>query len=224
MPTPEKQFNRSLLWPRAPFTPKFANGVTPGLRKSQFGSHPEVGILDSGALIVKDGMWKMFLSGSWINFEKANIGHLALANLFSRFGPGCSEGGFLFNGHGDTQVPPAWQLKFGREPTAMEVADACHNPVLAVQIGLGTGQGGTQPINSPTPPSVISISHSLSPLSIRVEELRTSLISIPNLPFIHLLTNNTSWAIIKPWTVEVLRTYRLHRKSLGDTREIPKEN
>lgn len=78
---------------------------------------------------------------------------------------------------------------------------------------------------SPTPPS----SSILSPASQRVEELRAIFLNLPitiKLPLSHFLIflEPNYWTITKPIAVELLKFYRLLRKYVGDTREIPKED
>lgn len=89
-------------------------------------------------------------------------------------------------------------------------------------------------VNPPAPPPVGTPKLSpLSPASVRAEELKAVLATRDeNLSygvfFDRLMPSNrgltAGWSLLKPFAVEALRFYRLARKRLGDTREIPQED
>lgn len=100
----------------------------------------------------------------------------------------------------------------------------------ALRARLGPPQLPVQPIQltSPVQPPPSSLfpgqSNQLSPLSVRVEELRSIILKSPfaetqfNISgFFH----DPLWQLVRPIAIELLRTYRLLRKSLGDTRLLP---
>lgn len=244
MPTLEEV--KSTLWPRAKYNPSLMVAGAVGKAKKAFGTYGEEGkTLDYGAVTVFPQGVVIYTPAGWVRYDPSSSRHRTLANSFSRVEAGWSFG----NNSIHNQARKWFEQVYGREPNEMENFDlqydgAWYN-LLRAKAEAGVKEERpvdkptdkpkedkpkeepkTDPKPDPTPIPVVP-SNTLSTLSIRVEELRTSLGSLPDSSirsFLSILFNSTTWPIIKPWAVEVLRTYRLWRKSLGDTREIPKEN
>lgn len=78
------------------------------------------------------------------------------------------------------------------------------------------------PVKPILPP--VSTTASLTPANTRVEELRTiaQQVGVPD-SIAHFLSDH-AWRLTKPLFVDLLKTYRLMRKTAGDSREIPTED
>lgn len=89
----------------------------------------------------------------------------------------------------------------------------------------------TTPVQPPAtiPPAGL---RPLSPASVRAEEFRSMAVAgafwltptAPTEKWLMVITGAIAWPFAKPFAVEALRLYRLARKRLGDTREIPQED
>lgn len=251
MPTLEEV--KSTLWPRAKYNPSLMVAGAVGKAKKAFGTYEVDKTLDFGALTIwnKDEGVLIYTPSGWTVYNPKSSRHRTLANSFSRVGAGWSFG----NNSVHNQARKWFEEVYGREPNEMENFDLQYDGawfnLLKAKAEAGikeerpTDKPADKPIDkpidpkpdptpiptpTPTPIPVIPPSttspNTLSPLSVRVEELRTSLGLLPDSSirsFLSILFNPITWPIIKPWAVEMLRTYRLWRKSLGDTRELPKE-
>lgn len=197
----------------------------------------------------------IFTPAGWVRYDPSSSRHRTLANSFSRVGAGWSFGNNSVHNHArkwfedvygrepnemenfDLQYDGAWfnLLKSKAEAGVKEERPGekpIDKPTDKPKEDKPKEEPKTDPKPDPTPtptptPTPIPVvpSNILSPLSIRVEELRTSLGLLPDSSirsFLFIFFNSTTWPIIKPWAIEMLRAYRLWRKSLGDTRELPK--
>lgn len=254
MPTLEQV--KSTLWPRATYNPSLMVAGAVGKARKAFGFYEGEKTLDYGALTTshkKEEGALIYTPVGWTVYNPKSSRHRTLANSFSRVGAGWSFG----NNSIHNQARTWFEQVYGREPNEMENFDLQYdgawfnllkakaeagvkeerpvekpgeNPTDKPKEDKPKEDKPTKPDPTPTPtPNPIPVVpfNTLSPLSIRVEELRTSLGLLPDSSirsFLFILFNSTTWPIIKPFAVEMLRTYRLWRKSLGDTREIPKEN
>lgn len=226
MPTLEQV--KSTLWPKAPYTPWLVKGAVARANEA-YGPGLDVGAIKSHS----NKTVLVLTPAGWAQYNEKE--HLFIANVFNRVGMGWSFGSNSIH----NQARAWFEIVHGRKPDEMENVDIQFNRTLfesLKQQAIGKERptdpikppvnppSDTKPTPTPTPtPIPVIRSNTLSPLSIRVEELRSILLSIPNINQSHPLTNQASWPIIKPIAVEILRTYRLLRRSLGDTRELPKE-
>lgn len=226
------------LWPRAPYSPWLVARARDRAAEAH-GTDPGGRVLDVGALRAAPGGVEVRTPNEWVPYNERE--HQFIANVFNRVGPGWS-----FGSNSIHNSARAWfETVHGRQPDALENVDIQFNRTLfeslrAQALGPsgtgsetpGTGTPGTGTQNPPTsPPQAAGGLQALSPAEQRAEELRTWLSGgqtwLPDRveQAVSGLLGDAAWkSFTKLPAVELIRVWRLWRKSLGDTRQIPKED
>jgi hypothetical protein len=229
------------LWPRAPYASWFVAGASQRASEA-YGRDPGGRILDVGALRDAPGGVEVLTPNGWAKYIERE--HQSIANVYNRVGAGWS-----FGSNSIHNAARGWfETIHRRQPDAMENIDIQFNRSLFESLrtqALGQPEPPPPPppppppldprkpdppVTQPPPPGGLQ---ALSTAEQRAEELRIWLSGgsalLPGGPKVEQavsgLLGDSAWkSFTKLPAVELIRVWRLLRKTLGDSREIPKQD